>query len=351
MKCQLGALSFFVLIFLSGVSSVQADPTPVRTLRVVDRETHLVRQFFGQVHAVETVDFAFEVSGRLVEVNAPEGGRLKAGTPLARIDATRFERAVRRTELALAQAERDLARVTALAERDVASDVQVFDARTARDLALVELEEAREALADTRITAPFDVLVADRLVAVQSMVESGQAVLRLHDVSEMRVHFEFPERLMEQVGALDQIRFEGMVAGREQPVPLEFREFRAEAGVIGQSYMVSLAVVDSVDAATLIPGRTMTVQANLPMEGGAPFFVPHEAITALPTGETIIVVVEEHENGLIARHVPVAVSMPGGDRIAVDGLTPGDEIVVAGAHLLTDGQPVVRFTNLNMQVE
>ncbi|MFV0246173.1 MAG: efflux RND transporter periplasmic adaptor subunit [Qingshengfaniella sp.] len=325
-------------------------PVPVRTLQITHSGTHETRQFFGQVQAIDTVDLAFEVGGRLIALDAPEGQRLPAGTFVAQLDPAPFERAVRRAELALAQAERDLTRAEALAARSVASAVQAADAATARDLAQVALEEAEEALADSRLIVPFDALVADRIAPIQSMITPGQPVLRLHDMSETRVQFNLPERLLQHVDALPDIRFEGHLTGRDRPLVLSFREFRAETGEIGQSYAISLAVTDPAEAAALIPGRAVTVRASL-HRPDAPIFIAPDAIATLPSGQTVVVAVRDEDGTLIARHVPVRISLPGGSRVAVEGLTPGDEIVVAGAHLLADGQAVTRFTGLLTRTE
>ncbi|MEL6585768.1 MAG: efflux RND transporter periplasmic adaptor subunit, partial [Pseudomonadota bacterium] len=206
----------------------QGQPVFVKTMRVPPPQQNVTRQFFGQVAALDTVDISFEVGGKLTLLEAQEGAFVRRGALLAQLDLSPFQRAVERAELTLAQTERDLARARTLAERNVASTVQAEDAETARDLADVALREARDALEDATITAPFDALVADRLGTAFTNVEPGAPILRLHNLSEIRVEFDLPERLLSTIGDPAEVTFTGQFTGHDGTIPLTFREFRAE---------------------------------------------------------------------------------------------------------------------------
>lgn len=153
-----------------------------------------------------------------------------------------------------------------LAERNVASAVAAEDARTARDLADVALRDARRAQADGVIEAPFDGLVAERVAAPFTTVAPGEPILRLHDMSEVRVEIEVAERALARAGTLDAIAF--TAPGPDgAPAPLRLAEFQAQTGPVGQSFRVSLALPDAL-AHGLVPGASMAVMAVLP--GGEP---------------------------------------------------------------------------------
>lgn len=320
-------------------------PVFVQTLVVPPAHQEVTRQFFGRVAALETVDVSFEVGGSVVFLDAPEGAYIEKGTLLARLDLAPFERAVERAELSLVQAQRDLARAQTLAARNVSSEVQAENAETARDLADVALREARDALADAEIRAPFDALVANRIGTAFTTVEPGQQILRLHNMSETRVDFDLPERLLSVIGDPAGVQFAGHVAGHHLPVPLTFREFRAETGQIGQSYTISLALPAEPP---LLPGRTMIVRATLEQRReGVP--LPATAIATRPDGQQVVAVLHQSESSLTARHLPVEVRSETGADFLVSGLAPGTEIVAVGAHLIDDGQPVKRYTGLTVE--
>ena len=328
-------------------AAAEVRPVFVQTMIVPSPEQNLTRQFFGQVAALETVDISFEVGGYLTMLDAREGALVAQGDLLGQLDLGPFERAVERAELTLAQAERDLERANTLAQRNVTSAVQAENAATARDLADVALREAREALADATIAAPFDALVADRLGTAFTNVEPGTPILRLHNMSEIRVEFDLPERLLTVIGDPADVTFTGQYVGREAGIPLSFREFRAETTGVGQSYTISLAAAPVKDV-RLLPGRTMTVMAILQQQLDG-LLLPASAIANHPGGGQTVVAVVQRGDALVAEQIPVEVQSSNGADFAVVGLEPGIEIVEIGAHLIADGTQIQRFTRLTQE--
>lgn len=326
--------------------SPENAPVFVQTLMISDAEKAERRQFFGRVTALETVDLSFEVSGRLERLDAPEGARIEQGRLMAALDPAPFKRAVERAEIALQQSERQLTRAQTLANRNVASEVRAEDAKTSRDLAEVALREARDALEDAQILAPFDALVADRIASPFTTIQAGQAIIRVHNMSEVRVTFELPERIFALIGNPKAVRFAALLAERREPIPLEYREFKTETGAIGQSYTISLAVGGEA-VATLIPGRTVIVQAEVPSTDPRPV-LPATAITTLPSGEHVVVAVEGDGGDLLARHIPVKVATSNGSGFIVEGLPENAEVVAVGAHLIPDGRRLARYTGLTV---
>ncbi|MEL7213401.1 MAG: efflux RND transporter periplasmic adaptor subunit [Pseudomonadota bacterium] len=326
---------------------VEQPPVFVQTMMVPSQSESLSRQFFGQIAALETVDISFEVGGYLEFLDAREGTRIPEGTLLANLDLAPFQRAVERAELNLAQAERTLARALTLAKRNVASAVQAEDAETARNLAKVALREARDALSDAKLHAPFDALIADRIGTAFTTIAPGQPVLRLHNMSETRVEFDLPERLLGAIGDPSEATFIGQFAGSANDIPLNFREFRAEASGIGQSYTISLAV-EGETGPTMLPGRTMTVIAEISnSETGVQ--VPASAIVIQPNGDHTVAVIQPENGEVIATHITVDVQSRNGTSFTVIGLDPNTEIITVGAHLIETGQSVQRFDGLTVE--
>lgn len=326
------------------------DPAPIPTVKLVSPTAwggDRVRTFFGRVAARETTDLSFEVGGRLVELPIVEGQTLKEGALVAALDREPFERAVRRAELELERTERELDRATQLARANVAAEVRAEDALTARDLAEVALTDAKEALKDAALTAPFEALVAERLAPAFSNVTPGQPVARLHDMSEVRVEIDVPERLLQSVPDPGDIDFAARVPGLDEPVPLTLREFEAQTGAVGQSFQVTLALPD-LGVATLIPGASLTVEATA-HTGDASLSLPPSAILAEADGSAHVFVYEPGEDGTgtLARR-PVELASPTGTDFVVTGIEPGTEVVGAGVHLVSDGQQVRPFTGLRV---
>ncbi len=346
---MIGLVATAVAVAAQGTD--QTVPAPIPAVRVLTAEPApavQVRRFFGRVQARETVDLSFEVGGYMQVLEATEGQRVALGSLLAALDAAPFERAVERAELGLLQAEREFERARVLAARDAVSQVRAEDAETDRDLAAVALREAQDDLTDASITAPFDGLVATRLTANFTNVSPGQPILRLHDMSEVRVEFDLPERLLLQVRNPASVAFFTELPDSDGPVPLTFVEFHAETDRIGQSYTVTLAFA-GIDSAFLVPGASVMITAEVPTEGRG-IVLPASAIIAGADRTAAVMVVEGGGDGpaTVRRH-PVGVRSETGTGFRIEGLPSGAEVVAVGGHLLRDGQIVRRYSGLTVE--
>lgn len=330
------------------------DPVlrPVRLMTVEAPDTMITRQFFGQVVARQTVDLAFQVGGQLTELPVRNGEIVAKGDLLARLDPDPFARAVERAELNLQQAQRDFDRVAQLAQSNVASAARFDEVQTALDLAKVSLREARDAQEDATLTATFDGLIARRLLANFSTVSAGTPVLRLHDMSEPRVEIDVPERVFQNADNPDRVTITADFGDGLNAVPLRLVEFNAETLGVSQTYRVDLAL-PADPGFTPLPGRTATVTVTLPLASNAALTVPITALVHRAERDTQVFVFEPTgaDTGTL-RAQPVEVVSRDGTAVGIDpdgDLRPGTEIVAAGAHLLTDGQDVRRFTGFRGQ--
>lgn len=326
----------------------QAEVLPaVRTIVLDAPPDQITRQFFGQVRARETVDLSFDVGGTMIRLIPEEGTAVQAGETLAELDLDPFNRAVERATLSLDMATREAERTETLATRQAGATARAEDAITAREMASLELRDTRAALDDATLRAPFDGMVAMRMTPAFSAVSPGQPVLRLHDLSELRVDFALPERIFQQIGQLDDVRFDALVAGGQQ-VPLRLVAFQPDTAQVGQSYRVTLAFDDPPGG--LLPGASVTITAAVPAALQA-VAVPATALVADAARDAVVMVLDADGDDFILRAQPVTVVADSGAGLAVMGLDPGTEVVVAGAHLVRDGQRVRRFTGLTMTEE
>lgn len=316
-------------------------PKPVKLMTLSDRAETLQRQFFGQVAARQTVDLAFQVGGQLQTLNADEGASYPEGALIARLDLSGYQRAVDQAQASYDKAQRDAERLQSL-QGQVTSAVQVRDAETQLQLAEIALENAQDDLGHASLRAPFDALVARRLVANYQTVSAGTPVVRLHDVSELRVDIEVPEVLFRQAGAGGNVRFEARLPGDATLYPLALREFETETSSVGQTYTITLAFTDN-PGAFVFPGASVTVFASA--EGRAPdgVILPETALVFSPEGEAAVMVFDE---GTV-RETPVQIEVREDGQVHMtEGPGVGTRIVETGASQLRDGQSVRPFTRI-----
>lgn len=141
-----------------------AGPLAVRVATVESVEALATRHFAGRVDAVRTVDLAFEVGGRIVEMPATPGSFVPKGELVAALDPVDFELAVRGAEVQRDRAQKEHARARVLLARKSVSEAAYDRAEAEFRLADVALDQARRNLAYARLEVPFDALVTRRWI-------------------------------------------------------------------------------------------------------------------------------------------------------------------------------------------
>ncbi|MEM8657962.1 MAG: efflux RND transporter periplasmic adaptor subunit, partial [Pseudomonadota bacterium] len=329
----------------SGAALAQTAEKPVKLITVDERAGVLERQFFGLVVARQTVDLAFQVAGQIVKFPAIEGQSVPQGGLIAQLDLEPFELTLRQAMLQKEQADRNVVRLEQLRNSAV-SQVAIDDARTQAGLADIAVRNAEYALEHATLPAPFDGLIATRNMANFTTVDAGTPIVRLHDMSELRIEIDVPEILFQRAGEDPDVEVTAKFPTDPAIYPLEVREFNAETSAIGQTFRITFALPSEVGLSVL-PGSSVTVLTRL-NEGDTAITVPASALKPGPDEAlSVLVFSGEGETGTLEeRPVEVEVAETGGFKV-VSGLEDGEEIVAAGVAALEAGQTVRRFSGFS----
>lgn len=316
---------------------------PVKVMTLPGQDQTIERAFFGRVAARQTVDLAFQVAGQIVDFPVLEGARISKGELIASLDQEPLELALDRAKASKAQADRTLNRLQRL-RGNGATQASIDDARTAVTIAAVALRDAEYALEHATLNAPFDAVVARRSIANFSTINAGTPVVRLHDLSELRIEIDIPEILFQQVGNNPNLEFTATFPASETVYPVEFREVIAEASQVGQTFKLSLGL-EPPQGLLLFPGASVTVIGRiLDVPGG--ITVPATAVYKEADGSTAVMRLDDNEGTVTVVKVPVEIGVNAGGEIQIlSGIEPGTEIVASGVDALSDGQAVRRFTS------
>lgn len=331
----------------------------VEVMPVSRSDVPVVVRTNGQVVARRSIEVVPQVGGRVVEV-APSlvaGGFFSAGRNLLVIDPRDFELAVERARAAVARARVNLERERAEAEvaREewdrlnpdeappsglVVREPQVRQAEAELDAAQADLETAKLALQRTRVSVPFDGVVASESVDVGQMVAAGRAVATVYGTGavEVRVPVEDEQRRWFEVPRNGSRGPSATVIAGLGGVRTEWtgRVTRMEADVDPASRMARVVVeVDDPYRAgrpPLLPGSFVEVA----IEGGSMADVAPVPRHAVHEGDTVWVV---SDGRLEIR--PVEVLRRDRETVYVgDGLAAGERIVVSPLDAVTDGMKV-----------
>jgi RND family efflux transporter MFP subunit len=349
---QLRSLFIFLLLVtgLTGCSgeadTENGDGVMLRSVKVEivgERPLTGMRRFVARVEPLNTVDLAFQTGGRIERMPVQEGSRVQRGTVLAELEQVDYELALRDAEAGLELARQEHERNQRLAEQDAVSRAALQRSRAELERRTVAFDNAQRSLDLTLLEAPFDALVSRRLVDPFTQVQAGTAVLRLQDVSTLRVSIGVPEDLMYTLDNTDRLEARLTLATwPDRSFIVHYREHSTQPDPVAQTYEL-LFSLPRQDGITILPGMTGTVTVAVREEAMlSGISVPVAALDTRRAPQMVVWVLDRDDGTVHSRDVEAGIL--GGDRIAIEsGLEPGETIVTAGAHLLQDGMAVTTF--------
>lgn len=170
-----------------------AGPRQVMTARPEAIAWTQTIELGGTLEAPERVEIAARIEGAVIGLEVDLGDTVERGDTLARITPEDFSARVAQADAELAQARVELERLEAMVSRELASEQQLEQARTRSRVAQAQRRLAGRQLADTRVIAPFDGAIAERLVSPGAFVRIGTPLFVLVATSPLRLAIDVPE--------------------------------------------------------------------------------------------------------------------------------------------------------------
>ncbi len=330
-------------------------PQPVGVATARDAPINVTLNALGTVTPLATATVRPQVGGMLTKIYFTEGQLVKAGDLLAQIDPRPYQAALDQSKGQLARdqsnlnnAKLDLARDQALAAQNAisAQAVATQQALVGSDSGVVQSDQANVESAEinlgyTRITAPVDGRVGLHLVDVGNIVSAGQTtgVVVVTELSPMSVIFTVPEDNISQVMARSTSGAELAVTAfdRSQTVQIATGKLATIDNVVDPTTgTVKLrAMFDNSDG-KLFPSQFVNIRLLVDTQQHQTV-IPVAAVQR-GAGGTFVFVVSPDK---LANQRSVKLGVQDGDNVAIlDGLKPGDTVVVDGADRLRDGAEV-----------
>lgn len=343
-------LLFVINSYLASLKPAETPikPRPVKTMIITPADGDLVLRYPGRTRAARQVNVGFKVSGSLVDLPVNAGEVVKKGQVIARLDPRDIQNTLDARTADYMNAKARLERVQKLYDAAIDPKSKLDEAAAMYKVALANLEIAKKAREDCTLTASFDGIVAKRYVDNYQSVMQGAAIISLQDLSSLEVEVDFPEWLVakaNQIGSGSKAYAEyDSLPGKQ--IPLEIREFSAEADTQTRTFLVRFSMSENPDPAhvNILPGMTATVTVILKQTGnGEPEFVlPVWAVNSnYAKNQPYSFVVDTQVTPWVVRKRLVEAGALSGDSILVkSGLKTGERVVIAGADRLEDGMQV-----------
>ncbi|KAA3452012.1 efflux transporter periplasmic adaptor subunit [Mesorhizobium sp. SARCC-RB16n] len=329
-----------------------AQPASIGAATIEKGTIDVTLNALGTVTSLATVTVKSQISGQLLQVNFTEGQDVKKGDLLAQIDPRPYQAALAQAQGQLARdqamlkdAQLDLARDKTLVDQGAVTH-QAYDAQAAlagQDEGTIELDKALVQSAtvnldNCRILAPTDGRAGLRQVDEGNYVTPGDAngLVVITRVQPISVLFTVPEdelpeiaQRLRQGATLPVTAFDR--AGAKKLADGQLQTFDSQ--IDPSTGTIKLRAGFANEARVLYPNQFVNVTLQVD-EHKDVAIAPIAAIQRGLPGTFVYLV--NPDSTVSVRKVKLGVTS--GERVEIlDGLTPGDRVVVDGADKLRDG--------------
>ena len=332
----------------AGVQGDAGTATPVQVQVVEAKPIAETTEYLSLMKSRHSAAINPQVEGYITKIFVKSGDRVTAGTPLLQIDPLKQEATVSSQEASrLAQesnvnlARINLDRSKKLWDAGVIAKTDLDNAQTTYDTALAQLKSLEQQVQQQtvelhyyRVSAPMDGIVGDIPVHVGDRVTVGTLLTMVDEPGALEAYIYVPAarakelRLGLPVKLLDEagnLRSESQITFISPQVDSDTQTVLAKAAV--PNTKANLKIAQQV--------RAQVIWGNAPGP-----VVPVLAVTRI-NGQFFVFVASKEEKGTFARqHLIKVGEIIGNDYAVLDGLKPGDHLIVSGTQFLQDGAPV-----------
>lgn len=307
---------------------------PVKIQEYGKEQGEAVLEFSGTLQENRMVPIAFQVGGRAQSVHVQDGDTIGAGQLIATLDSASLQNAYRLSEAKLIQALDAHKRMQPLHDSGAVPEVKWVEMETGLAQAQAMASLARKDLDDTRLLAPVGGIVVHRDLEVGQSVMPGVPVLSLVDPHYLDAVFTVAETEVLYLRKGQTMRISLPGNGAEGLVG-QVTEVGIQADMFSRNYPVRVRLDNK--AGMLRLGMACHGVLELPGSAAAQMVLPVQAVLERPDGTRYVYVVQDGK--AVARAVRLGGFLGKGLRV-LEGLSPGDQVVVEGAHGLTNGLAV-----------
>lgn len=285
----------------------------------------------GTVLPNEQVDITSEVSGKIVSINFREGANVSKGSVLARLNDAELRASLQRAESREKLAELNQKRHEALLAREAVSPAEYEIAISELEVARAEIALLKAQLEKTVIRAPFSGRIGLRTISRGSYVTPSTVIATLQDLSPLKIEFSIPETYATRVST--GMQFFYSIDGSD--IRRSARVYAIEPGLNTSSRTLRVRALSPYSGGDIMPGQFAAVEMPTGRRDPLPL-VPTQAIIPTMEGEQVYIV----SGGLASIRKVVTGARSESLIEVVEGLAPGDTVIIEGIQTINEGRPV-----------
>ncbi|MCB5187828.1 efflux RND transporter periplasmic adaptor subunit [Methylobacillus caricis] len=335
------ALSVTALL-LSGCHQIEtAENNDVAKLKVTNplrQDTSIVKEYVSQIHAIRHIEIRALERGYLQSVYVDEGQQVKQGQLMFKIMPNIYQ-----ADLQKAKAEADMSLIEykntkSLADKNIVSSNELELSKAKLDKASAEVKVAETHLEFTNISAPFTGIMDHLEVRNGSLIDEGDLLTKLSDISKMWVYFNVPES-----------EYIDYIKNKKSQEPEKVKLKMANGDIFDQEGVIETIEADfdnktgNIEFRATFPNHNRTLRHG--QTGSILMTVPYKNAMLIPQKATfeildkVYVYIVNKENKVEQRLITIDAELPH-LYIVKSGLKDGEKILIDGLRKVQNGQTI-----------
>lgn len=332
---------------VSGASQeVPSIPVRIEVARQVPLQD--TTDYVATLKSRDTAVLMPQVEGQIIDIRVHSGDRVSDGAVLMQIDPAKQQATVTSQESAktaqlanLKWAQQQYERTNGLYTAGVVSKQDLDQAKAALDAAQAQLQALEAQVREQQVQLHYYNVVAPRNGIV------GDIPVRVGD----RVTNTTPLTTVDKPGSLEAYIYIPIERSGQLKLDMPVQILDGSGNVMADSHVSFLSPqVDNTTQTVLIKARIANnedrlrnqqfIRARVIWGTRQGPVVPVLAVSRI-SGQYFVFVAEDQNGKMVAHQRPLRVGeMVGNDYVVLEGIKPGDKVIVSGTQFLVDGAPV-----------
>lgn len=302
-------------------------------------DTMTTKEYVCQIKAIRHIELRALEKGYLQDYFIDEGKFVTQGTLMFQILPLLYQADQQKAQAELSFAEIEYLNTKALADSNVVSKNELLMAKAKYDKAKAELSLAQAHLNFTQIRAPFDGIMNRLEVRRGSLLNEGDLLSSISDISQMWVYFNVPEA--------EYLDYKIHLQKNNQPMKVALKmanndmfnhigvvetieaDFNNETGNI--AFRATFANPEKL----LRHGETGNVVVTVPHKNA--LLIPQKATFEILNARYVYVV--DKDNVIKSREITISAEMPN-LYVVTGGLQETDKILLEGLRLVSENDKI-----------
>lgn len=285
----------------------------------------------GSLLPLEQTQIRAEVSGRVVELNIPEGSIVPKGFLLVKLFDQDLQAQLRKLKIQLqiaiktVQRQKELLAINGISQQDYDLSALAVDNLKA------DIQSTEISISKTQIRAPYEGEIGLRSISLGAYLSTSDVITTLRDVRQLKLEFSVPEKYAKDIAKGSQVRFrvDGGRANHRANV------IATEGNVEQTTRTLKVRALVTEKHLELVPGVFARVHLELGQDNKA-ILLPTQAIIPQARNKRVILF---RKDSAVFQIVETGVRDSSYVQI-ISGVKAGDTVITTGLMAIRPGSKV-----------